>query len=217
MDDRCAALLDDPIMISSRVAWLAAKRPVLAPWVTVVAAVLIPLTCASQTAIAPPRPAMVGSTAPVAQSVLSIRATVSLKPGYPQAVARTTFYLVDDSLANILKSAGVTIKGRDGKDKLAQTEDDYAIWFGFGANNLRMLPIGDFYGRAMTTLRPHILQTVISDFDGRARFAPVKFGTYFLLGVARTPKGFAAWQLKTPLEAGAVDLPLTERNAVVVQ
>lgn len=204
-------------MISLHVAWLAAKRPIQASWVTAVAAVLIPLTCASQTATTPTRSDMVGATAPVAQSVLSIRATVSLKPGYPQAVARTTFYLVDDSLANILKSAGLAIKGRDGKDKLAQTEDDYAIWFGLGANNLRMLPIGDFYGKAMATLRPHILQTVISDFDGRARFAPVKFGTYFLLGVARTPKGFAVWQMKTPLDGAAVNLLLTERNAVVVQ
>ena len=146
-----------------------------------------------------------------------MRATVSLKPGYPQAVARTTFYLLDDSLATILKTAGLTIKDRDGQDKLAQTEDDYAIWFGFGANNLRMLPIGDFYERAMTTLRPHILQTVITNFDGQARFTPVKPGAYVLLGVARTPKGFAVWHMKTPLHAATVNLLLTERNAVVVQ
>jgi len=159
------------------------------------------------------------SALPVAQgqSVLSFRATVSLKPGYPQAVARTTFHLVDNSLATILKNAGLTIKGRDGKDKLAQTEDDYAIWFGFAANNLRMLPIGDFYEKAMTTLKPHILQTVISDFDGKARFAPVRMGAYYLLGVARTPKGFAVWQLKAPLDAANVSLTLDERNAAVVQ
>lgn len=201
-------------MTFPRVAWLAAKHLIQASWITVL---VVPLTCASQTAATPPRSDLTGATAAVAQSVLSIRATVSLKPGYPQAVARTTFYLVDDSLSNILKSAGVTIKGRDGKDKLAQTEDDYAIWFGFGANNLRMLPIGDFYGKAMATLRPHILQTVISDFDGKARFAPVKVGAYYLLGVARTPKGFAVWQLKAPLDVANVSLTLDERNAAVVQ
>jgi len=159
------------------------------------------------------------SALPVAQgqSVLSLRATVSLKPGYPQAVARTTFHLVDGSLATILKDAGVTIKGRDGKDKPAQTEDDYAIWFGFAANNLRLLPIGDFYEKAMATLKPHILQTVISDFDGKARFAPVKMGAYYLLGVARTPKGFAVWQLKAPLDTASVSLILDERNAAIVQ
>ncbi len=176
--------------------------------------VLIPRAGLAQTA-APV--AQLAPSAAHAQSALRLRATVALKPGYPQPVARTTFYLVDDSLATILKSAGVTIKGRDGKDKLAQTEDDYAIWFGFGANNLRMLPIGDFYGKAMGTLKPHILQTVISDFDGKARFAPIKVGAYYLLGVARTPKGFAVWHMRAPLDQPTVELLLTERNAVVVQ
>jgi len=183
--------------------------------VAALAAALIPALGLAQAAPA----SAARSTLPVAQgqSVLSIRATVSLKPGYPQAVARTTFHLVDNSLGTILKSAGLTIKGRDGQDKLAQTEDDYAIWFGFAANNLRMLPIGDFYEKAMGTLKPHILQTVISDFDGKARFAPVKMGAYYLLGVARTPKGFAVWQLKAPLDAANVNLTLDERNAAVVQ
>ncbi len=187
-------------------------------WATALAASLFPLTGLAQS-IAAPAPSASASAPSVSlnASVLSMRATVALKPGYPQAVARTTFYLLDNSLGTILKSAGLTIKGRDGQDKPAQTEDDYAIWFGFGANNLRLMPIGDFYERAMTTLRPHILQTVITDFDGKARFAPVKRGDYFLLGVARTPKGFAVWQLKAPLHAPALDLTLTERNAVVVQ
>lgn len=170
------------------------------------------LAQAAQTSVAKSAPLVAQG-----QSVLSLRATVSLKPGYPQAVARTTFHLVDNSLATILKDAGVTIKGRDGKDKPAQTEDDYAIWFGFAANNLRLLPIGDFYEKAMAILKPHIVQTVISDFDGKARFAPVRMGAYYLLGVARTPKGFAVWQLKAPLDAASVSLTLDERNAAVVQ
>lgn len=187
-------------------------------WAAALAVSLLPLAGLAQ-ASATPAPSAGASVPSVSltASVLSMRATVALKPGYPQAVARTTFYLLDNSLGTILKTAGLTIKGRDGQDKLAQTEDDYAIWFGFGANNLRLMPIGDFYERAMVTLRPHILQTVITDFDGKARFAPVKSGDYFLLGVARTPKGFAVWQLKAPLHAPALNLLLTERNAVVVQ
>ena len=187
------------------------------PWVAALIALLWPLASWGQGTTRPPPLAAGVPAASVTQSIVSIQVNVSLKPGYPQPVARTTFHLVDDSLANILKSAGVTIKGRDGKDKPAQTEDDYAIWFGFGANNLRMLPIGDFYERAMTTLRPHILQTVITDFDGKARFAPIKAGAYFVLGVARTPKGFAVWQMPAPLRSPAVSLILNERNAVVVQ
>lgn len=186
-------------------------------WVALLIAVLFPLSSWGQSSVRQTPPPAGVQTASVTQSVLSIQVNVSLKPGYPQPVARTTFHLVDDSLASILKSAGVTIKGRDGKDKPAQTEDDYAIWFGFGANNLRMLPIGDFYERAMSTLRPHILQTVTTDFDGKARFAPIKAGAYFVLGVARTPKGFAVWQLNAPLHTAAVALTLNERNAVVVQ
>lgn len=189
-----------------------------AAWAAALAASLFSLASVAQSS-ASPAPSL-GASAPsvsATASVLSMRATVALKPGYPQAVARTTFYLLDNSLGTILKTAGLTIKGRDGQDKPAQSEDDYAIWFGFGANNLRMLPIGDFYEKAMITLRPHILQTVITDFDGKARFAPVKSGDYFLLGVARTPKGFAVWQLKAPLHAPALDLLLTERNAAVVQ
>lgn len=190
-------------------------------WRTVLAAALTPIICSAQlnptVAASAPTVNVVQPVSPATQSVLSMRATVSLKPGYPQAVARTTFYLVDNSLGTILKTAGLSIKGRNGQNKLAQTEDDYAIWFGFGANNLRMMPIGDFYEKAMATLQPHILQTVITDFDGKARFAPVKTGDYFLLGVARTPKGFAVWQLRAPLHAAASNLILTERNAVVVQ
>ena len=204
-------------MTARRLTWFETKgmRPVSCMTAAVVLVITLPYCAQAVTAIPPSSPASAATGWP--QSVLTIRATVSLKPGYPQPVARTTFYLVDDSLASILKSAGVMIKGRDGKDKLAQTEDDYAIWFGFGANNLRMLPIGDFYSKAMATLKPHILQTVISDFDGKARFAPVKVGAYYLLGVARTPKGFAVWQLKATLDAASVSLILDERNAVVVQ
>lgn len=194
-----------------------AQRQLSSRWVMTLLAVL--LSPAAWGPCAAQQTPLAGGTqaSSVTQSILSIQVNVSLRPGYPQPVARTTFYLVDDSLARILRSAGVTIKGRDGKDKLAQTEDDYAIWFGFGANNLRMLPIGDFYEKAMSTLRPHILQTVITDFDGKARFAPVRQGAYFVLGVARTPKGFAVWQLSVPLNTPAVALTLDERNAVVVQ
>ncbi len=204
-------------MTTRNLTWLDPRGISPASWMAAAAMLVIAIPCAGQPVTAIPRSSPTSAATSMAQSVLNIRATVSLKPGYPQPVARTTFYLVDDSLASILKSAGVTIRGRDGKDKLAQTEDDYAIWFGFGANNLRMLPIGDFYSKAMATLQPHILQTVISDFDGKARFAPVKVGAYYLLGVARTPKGFAVWQLKASLDAASVSLVLDERNAVVVQ
>ena len=42
-------------------------------------------------------------------------------------------------------------------------------------------------------------------------------GAYYLLVVARTPKGFAVWQLKAPLDTASVSLILDERNAAVVQ
>ena len=66
----------------------------------------------------------------------------------------------------------------------------------------------------MTALTPHILQTITTDFGGKASFQPVATGTYYLMGVTETPSGgWAVWNLRVDLKPGQNSVTLDQNNA----
>ncbi len=125
-----------------------------------------------------------------AKGTLSFETGLVFKSGDVKPVARTTFYLLDNALSKILGDAGLqTPKGYEsGGDPNKDLVDSFASSIAFN-----LVPAyKDFYPAAMTALKPHIIQTVTTDFSGKATFEPAAAGTYYLMGVSTTPNGYVS-------------------------
>jgi len=146
---------------------------------------------------------------------LSIEAGLVFRSGDIKPVARTVFYLLDAHPGNILKEAGIKPADKSGMD----LEDPEKLLFSLGlAMRYAELPSEQpFLAAAMEALKPHILQTVTTDFGGKAQFQPVVVGSYYLMGVAQTPKGLALWNIKVELNPGQNSFTLDQNNAAYAQ
>jgi len=137
------------------------------------------------------------------KGVLSIEAGVVYKMGGMQPVARVTFHLLDDDLENILQKAGYT--GDKGSDVVTR----YAIASQFPDQNQ------PFYGQAKIVIQSHIVQSVTTDFSGKAQFEGVPSGRYYIMGVTETRGGFAFWNLRVDVKPGKNSVVLDQNNAVM--
>lgn len=147
-----------------------------------------------------------------ANSTLSFETGLVFKSGDVKPVARTTFYLLDDNLAKILRDAGLQAPRSYSSDV---TSDEALVDAYASSIKYSILPeFKDFFPAATTALKPHITQTVTTDFGGKATFEPVAAGTYYLMGVSETPKGYVVWNLKVELKAGKNSVTLDQNNAV---
>ena len=152
------------------------------------------------------------STSARRNSNLSIEAGLVFRSGDIKPVARTTFYLLDAHPGNILKEAGVkpsdTGSGMDLEDP-----DKLAFSLGLAMRYAELPSERPFVSAAMEALKPHIIQTVTTDFGGKAQFSSVPAGSYYLFGVAQTPQGMALWNMKVDLNAGQNAVTLDQNNA----
>ena len=131
---------------------------------------------------------------------LSIEAGIIYKMGGNQPVSRTEFMLLDQSLETILNEAG--IPARD-----TGVLSSYAF---------AMLYPSQFPGvgeRAQAAIKQHAVQTVSTDFSGKAQFTDIKPGSYFIMGLSSTRKGFAIWNLPVEVKAGQNSVFLDQNNA----
>jgi hypothetical protein len=145
-----------------------------------------------------------GGTRP--NSVLSFETGLVFKSGDVKPLARSTFYLLDDNLENILRNAGF------------QPESDLSL-----LNSLGMAYYGrelekyrTTYDKAMEAMKPHIVATVTTDFNGKAQFSAVPEGTYYLMGIGQLYKQVVLWNLKVDLNSGQNSVTLDQNNAAVV-
>jgi hypothetical protein len=60
-------------------------------------------------------------------------------------------------------------------------------------------------------------KTVTLDASGKANFAEVPAGTYYVFGSTRYGNGHLLWDVRVELKAGAQTLTLTERNAMPME
>lgn len=148
--------------------------------------------------------------------VLSLEAGLVYRSGDVKPVARTEFHLLDQDLVKILEDAGV--KPKEGS-LLARTAAQGNMNFAFAlAAKYNSLPDNQpFYLAAMEAIKPHILKTVTTDFSGKANFEAVPAGTYHLMGLASTPRGFAFWSMPVEIKAGQTSIVLDQNNAAYAQ
>jgi hypothetical protein len=138
-----------------------------------------------------------GNATPIAPAValptsgkLSIEAGLIFNSGDVKPVARTTFYLLDQDLGEILKPLGETPGTlRSGLDFL---------------NTLSDSPKAKAqYERLKTTVQQHIVATATTGFDGKAQFSDVRAGLWFLYGAFHVGENDVAWHLKVEIKPGA--------------
>ena len=131
---------------------------------------------------------------------LALEAGIIYKMGGNQPVARTEFMLLDKSLEAILTEAGMD-PGRTG------ILSNYA----FAVQYPSQYP--GVAQRAREAIQPHIIQSVSTDFSGKAQFTDIKPGNYYLFGLSSTRKGFAIWNTPVEVKPGQNTIFLDQNNA----
>lgn len=160
------------------------------------------------------------SCSPFARSALQIEAKVIYNMGGPQPVARANFYLIDVDPLTIRADDPVVKNSRGGKD-LTDAELVSGATFLLFAKVLQEDKVTDdnakqFLGiveAGRSLWGPHLVKETRTDFDGKATFADLKPGSYWLLGMTETRKGFCLWDLNVEINRGENKLLLDQHNA----
>jgi hypothetical protein len=147
--------------------------------------------------------------------VLSIEAGLVYRSGDVKPVARTTFYLLDAHPGTVLREAG--IRPSDTSSSNPDDPDGLASLLGLAIVYADLPSEQSFLSAAMTALKPHIVQSIATDFTGKAQFASAPAGTYYLMGASKTPRGMAFWNLKVELNSGQNSITLDQNNAAYAQ
>jgi hypothetical protein len=139
---------------------------------------------------------------------LNLEAAIVYSVGGAQPVARTDFFLLDKSLPDVLRDAGLRAGQRDAESNArlrqkfpsmpdfsraspprADTDDNLLSDFGLAAKYPENSP--QFLATAINAIKQHTTTTGTTDFTGKVELARIKPGEYYVLGLAQTRKGFA--------------------------
>jgi hypothetical protein len=153
-----------------------------------------------------------GANEPNSSASIALQAGLVL-PGEVKLLARVTFYLLDDSLDNILESAGLQPFNRYNTDRPIRERllTDYVSAATLG----RYPEEGRFVAAANKIIQAHIVKSMTTDFAGKAAIeAPA--GNYYVMGLSNIPRRYALWNLKCALKPGENSITLDQDNAVIV-
>lgn len=133
-----------------------------------------------------------------------------MKSGNVRRIARTKFYLFDAHPGELLKAAGVQpVDVPHVIDDPNRLVDELSM----ASHYSTQAESAAFMRAAMPVLKPHVVQEVVTDFDGKATFEPLKPGIYYLWGVAEIGSNWAYWNLKLDLQPKKSLLTLDNNNA----
>lgn len=147
------------------------------------------------------------------ESTLSFDTGIVFRSGDVKPVARTKFYLLDNSLVQILYGM------KDGEGQTATNPRSIYVNYVFGIElGSTMESFLITYNNIVTLLNPHIIQSVTTDFGGKATFKQVPPGRYYVLGYTKVGsqvmgKGSIVWDVKVDLSPGNNSLTLDQNNA----
>jgi hypothetical protein len=143
-------------------------------------------------------------------STLSLEAALIFNSGDVKPVARTQFLLLDDEPGKLLKAAGIKTAEplRPEDDETRQLVFDFV----FAQRSVILPNYAAFLEAALPVIKPHIIQSAITDFSGQAQFKPVHAGTYYLLGYTEVSRSRAGWNLELTLKPGSQKVTLDNNN-----
>ncbi|HLL74804.1 MAG TPA: hypothetical protein VK421_06025 [Pyrinomonadaceae bacterium] len=149
------------------------------------------------------RPAVLAPTtaAQPTSGTLLIEAGIIYKMGGNQPVARTEFHLLDEDAEKLMSAAGLRADGGIG------VLSTYAIRSRYPTSRDAQIEAAEF------AVRTHTKFSVTTDFQGRAQFADVPPGRYWVYGMSGTRRGFAIWNVPVEIRGGQNSLSLDQNNA----
>lgn len=149
------------------------------------------------------------ATSTKGKGILSFETGLVLNSGDIKPVSRTTFYLLDKSFAQTLIDA--SFQDADG-NIIKKPRDIYGEFL--MSDKYKILGKNlDLYNRAWLLIKPHVVQTVITGFDGKATFKPMQAGKYFLMGYSEVSRNLVFWDVEVNLSSGDNLLTLDQNNA----
>lgn len=143
-----------------------------------------------------------GSVNTKLESTLAFDTGIVFKSGDVKPVARTDFHLLNKSLAQILL---------DGK---------FADYSGipFEKENIHHAFVSSYssypqrFYNALDLIKPHMVQSVNTDFSGKAVFKAIPAGKYFLMGYCNMSNIYMVWDVEINLTPGNNSLTLDQNN-----
>lgn len=148
---------------------------------------------------------------------LNLEAQIVYTMGGPQPVARQDFYLLD---------VDPFLVKQEKQNTSSREEMIYALsvinWNMFveqvKLSAEREIPLDKklipMVSNSQVFLAPHIVQTVQTDFQGRAVFEKLRPGEYWLMGIAETRSSAAFWNYKVTVNPGENKVLLDQNNAL---
>ena len=154
-------------------------------------------------------------------AVLEIESALIYKYGGVQPNARTSFYLLDKSAKEILKSAAVMPQG----EKFEQTKAALAkqgqniedanplFWIKIASKYPDYFP--GFLPKALSEIKKHIVKSTTTDLQGKAKFEGLEYGRYYIYGTVEARDGWAViWDLPIEIKDEKQSLILDQNNAL---
>ncbi|MEI6826717.1 MAG: hypothetical protein WCK54_14070 [Desulfuromonadales bacterium] len=158
---------------------------------------------------------VVKNTLIIQNSILKLETGVVFRSGDVKPISRTIFYLLDSSLAQILLDAGY----QGYKKYVIKNELDLyeAYLFDHKIKNYFTDSMWksdkERYDKTWLLIKPHIVQSVTTDFSGNATFNKMSPGKYYLLGCSHISKNSFIWATEINLIPGDNSLTLDQDNA----
>jgi hypothetical protein len=166
---------------------------------------LVPVTACWHTE-GPPRPKQ-------PERNISIKVAIIYNFGGPQAVAREHFYLLNNDANQLWKAAGLlnAEKLRVPGVTTKPFSEESVFRFYFSMDRLRVSEGKP--SQFEDAVKPFIVKTVNTDFEGNATFENVPEGVYYIYGLTETRSGYAVWSYKVSTQENKTVL-LDNKNAI---
>ena len=143
---------------------------------------------------------------------LPIKVAIIYNFGGAQAVAREDFYLLNKDVTQVWKEAGLLNVEKLRLPSMTKTPSEESVFrFSFALDRLRVTEGKPSQFEA--AVKPFIVKTVNTDFEGNATFENVPQGDYYIYGVTETRSGYAVWNYRVSTQDNKTVL-LDNKNAI---
>lgn len=146
------------------------------------------------------------------QRDISIKVAIIYNFGGAQAVARENFYLLNKDANQLWKEAGLLNAEKLRVPSMTKAPSEESVFrFYFSLDMLRVSEGKP--SQFEDAVKPFIVKTVNTDFEGNATFENVLEGVYYIYGLTETRSGYAVWSYKVSTQDNKTVL-LDNKNAV---
>lgn len=144
------------------------------------------------------------------KAALVIEAALVYRNGDVKPVARVEFLVLDASLAAILTDARLALP--QSLDLLTSDKGEQMV-ISYGKAALGAPGYESFFSRANDVIKPHIIASARTDFQGKAEFEKLPAKSCYIVAASRAGRSWIVWNAKTELKVGQNKILLDQNNA----